>query len=364
MRIGIDGNEANVEKKVGVSNYVFELIHYFHTKTDTSTQFVIYLKDKPRHDFPLPDKHFQYRIVKGDFLWSQLFLPIYLYLKKEMDVFFSPAHYAPRFCPVPTVVTIHDLSFFYYPDEFLKKDLYQLKNWTQYSIEKANKIIAVSKNTKKDVMNYYHIPKNKIEVIYNGFSDAIPPPLRGGISPHQKPYILYVGTIQPRKNLDTLITAFHLLLKEKSDYSLVIAGKKGWLYEKIFDHVKILNLEDKIIFTGYISDEEKATLYENASLFVLPSLYEGFGIPILEAMNSGCPVISSLSSSLPEIGGDACLYFDPKNPKELKEKMIHVIENSEFRKELVKKGKERVQLFSWQKCGQETLQVIKMLHLI
>lgn len=365
MIIGVDGNEANVAQKVGVSIYAYELLRYFARQADHQTQFVIYLRDKPRDEFPPLSQYFQYRIIKGSFLWSQLFLPLNLYLKKEIDVFFSPAHYAPRFCPVPTVVTIHDLSYFYYPDEFLKKDLYQLKNWTKYSVEKAQKIIAVSTTTKKDLIKFYQIPETKIDIVHNGFYSVIPSESRRKvgrsreISKIEKPYILYVGTIQPRKNLIILIEAFNLLLKEKPEYSLIIAGKKGWLYQPIFQKVKELNLEDKIIFTGYIIDEEKTELCANASLFVLPSLYEGFGIPILEAMNFGCPVIASSTSSLPEIGEDACLYFDPKNANELKNKMIEVLANEFLRQQLINKGKKRVQLFSWDKCGKQTLQILK-----
>jgi len=165
--------------------------------------------------------------------------------------------------------------------------------------------------------------------------------------------------VQPRKNLTTLIEAFHLLLKEKPEYFLVIVGKKGWLYEEIFNKVKELNLKNKVIFTGYLEEQELGYVYQNASLFVLPSFYEGFGIPILEAMNFNCPVISSFTSSLPEIGGDACLYFEPSSSQDLKNKMLEFLENEQLRKELVKKGKERVKLFSWEKCGEETLEVIK-----
>lgn len=360
MRIGIDANEANVAEKVGVSVYTFELLKYFQGISNADNQFLIYLRDPPRPELPKEKAFFQYWVVPGHFLWSQLFLPLNLYVKKDIDVFFSPAHYAPRFCPVPTIVTIHDLSYFYYPEEFLKKDLYQLKNWTKYSVKKTRQIIAVSQTTKNDLVKFYQIPEGKIEVIYNGFSHVIP----NGQKPKtksQKPYILYVGTIQPRKNLQTLINAFHALLKEKPEYTLVITGKKGWLYENICNQVKTLQLEHKVIFTGYVGDEEKAQLYADASVFVLPSLYEGFGLPILEAMSYDCPVIASSASSLPEIGADVCLYFDPQKPDELKEKMLEVIDNIDLRKELVKKGKQRVQLFSWQKCGQETLEMIKKL---
>jgi len=360
MIIGIDGNEANVEKKVGVSVYTFELLNYFHKNSSPDNQFITYLKNDPRKELPKPNRFFKYKIIKASFLWSQVFLPVDLYLNRKVNVFFSPAHYGPRFCPVSTVVTIHDLSYFYYPDEFLKKDLYQLKNWTKYTVAKAKKIIAVSKTTKKDLMKFYDVPEDKIEVIYNGYRENIKYQILNiKIKNIKKPFILYVGTVQPRKNLTTLIEAFHLLLKEKPEYFLVIVGKKGWLYEEIFNKVKELNLKNKVIFTGYLEEQELGYVYQNASLFVLPSFYEGFGIPILEAMNFNCPVISSFTSSLPEIGGDACLYFEPSSSQDLKNKMLEFLENEQLRKELVKKGKERVKLFSWEKCGEETLEVIK-----
>lgn len=369
MIIGIDGNEANVEKKVGVSVYTFELLKYFKKNASNDIKFIIYLKSNPRDELPKSNANFVYKIVKGVFLWSQFFLPLNLYLKKEIDLFFSPAHYVPRFCPVPTVTTIHDLSYFYYPQEFLKKDFYQLKNWTKYSVKKAKKIIAVSKTTKNDLINFYHLPDEKIEVIYNGYNNKLKvqnsiPTLRRDKTTAKNlkiktPYFLYVGTLQPRKNLITLIEAFNLLLKEEPEYSLVIVGKKGWMWQDIFAKVADLKLNDKVIFMGYLTDEEIVYLYKNACIFILPSFYEGFGIPILEAMSFNCPVIASNVSSLPEIGDDACLYFDPKNPKELKDKIIQLLINQALRDELVKKGQNRVKLFSWQKCGKETLEVIK-----
>lgn len=363
MVIGIDGNEANVKKKVGVSVYSFELLKNWSKKASREFQFVVYLRRQPRPELPKGKKYFRYQVVKGKFLWSQLFLPANLYLKKQIDLFFAPAHYLPRFCPVPSVVTIHDLSYFYYPSEFLKKDLYQLKNWTKYSLKRADRIIAVSKTTKKDLVRFYHLPYEKIEVVYNGYKKVKIKKLKIKNTIKKlkikQSFILYVGTIQPRKNIITLIDAFHLFLKEKPDYSLIIVGKKGWLYEKMFEKVKELGLEKKIHFPGYLPDNLVANLYEKAAMFVLPSFYEGFGIPILEAMNHGCPVIASFASSLPEVGGEACLYFDPSAPKDLKEKILKLIENEELKKELVKKGKNRVKLFSWQKCAQETLGIIR-----
>src|SRR3990167_7872514 len=173
MIIGIDGNEANIKEKVGVSFYVLKLLEHFQKKATENLQFVVFLKSKPSVDLPLENKHYSYDVIRGNFLWSQTFLPLELYKRKafgqNIQVFFSPAHYAPRFCPISIVVTIHDLSYFYYPEEFLKKDLYQLKNWTEYSIKKARTVIAVSNTTKKDIVKFYHTRDEKIDVIYNGY---------------------------------------------------------------------------------------------------------------------------------------------------------------------------------------------------
>ncbi|MDO8741599.1 MAG: glycosyltransferase family 1 protein, partial [Candidatus Roizmanbacteria bacterium] len=152
--------------------------------------------------------------------------------------------------------------------------------------------------------------------------------------------------------------AFNKFIQTNSDFKLVIVGKKGWLYKDIFEKVKIMKLEEKIIFTDHVSDPELIWFYKNAFCLVLPSFYEGFGIPVLEAMDFDCPVIASYSSSLPEIGGDASLYFDPKNPYDLLEKLKFLKENKELRQELIIKGKQRIKNFSWEKCGKETLDVI------
>jgi glycosyltransferase involved in cell wall biosynthesis len=366
MIIGIDGNEANVYEKVGVSVYTFNLLHLFSKSAKKDLRFVIFLKHKPNSDLPTQNEYFAYKIVPGNFLWSQTFLPFELYKRKALgeniDVFFSPAHYAPRFCPAPVAVTIHDLSYLYYPEEFLKKDLYQLKNWTKYSVDKAKKIIAVSQTTKKDLVKNYHLSDEKIEVIYNGYENKIrnPQSVIKNLTPIKsgENYILYVGTLQPRKNISTLINAFKEFVKNNKKYKLIIAGKKGWLYENIFSQVRDLNLTNKIKFVGYVSDEELVNLYKNAFCFVLPSLYEGFGIPILQAMNYGCPVISSFSSSLPEVGGDACLYFNPKDQNDLVEKLQDLRGSESLRKELIKKGKNRIKKFSWKTCAQETLKIL------
>jgi glycosyltransferase involved in cell wall biosynthesis len=360
MIIGIDGNEANVPMKVGVSVYALNLLYYFKKQADSGTQFRVFLRSKPSDDLPSANKYFSYEIVRGQFFWSQVFLPLRLYMKRDVDVFFSPAHYAPRFCPVPTVVTIHDLSYIYFPGDFLKKDLYQLQNWTHYSIHKAKKIIAVSKTTKNDLTKAYQIPDDMIEVVYNGYEkNRVIQEEKFKIHHTNKPYILYVGTLQPRKNITTLIEAFSKFKDLYPDFKLIIAGKKGWLFDSIFDLVGELGLHNDVYFTDYVTDHQLTFLYKNAFCFVLPSLYEGFGIPILEAMSLGCPVISSFASSLPEIGGDACLYFDPQNVDDLVDKLDSFKKDEKMKNSFIQKGKRRVKEFSWKRCGEQTLAVIR-----
>jgi len=359
--IAVDGNEANVEHKVGVSVYTFELLSYFQKKADENVRFTVFLRNPPRSDMPPKSDYFAYEVVPGGFGWSQLFLPLRLGIKYvqgvRYDVFFSPAHYIPRFCPFKTVVTIHDLSYIYFPNEFLKKDLYQLTHWTRYAIEKSSQVIAVSKTTKRDILKEYGVNDTKVTIIYNGYSSE-----KTVLSPKGKrahPYFLYVGTIQPRKNIKFMISAFSQFIKTHPDHQLIIAGKMGWLSEDVLPYVDTLGLNTSVLFPGYVSDEEKSNLYKNAAACILPSLYEGFGIPLLEAMSHACPVISSFKSSLPEVGGEACLYFDPNEIADLLEKMELIVTDQKIRKDLIEKGKQRIKTFSWEKTSAETLSLLQ-----
>lgn len=363
MIIGIDGNEANVLKKVGVSVYTAQLLKYFKQKSSKDTRFLIYLREAPQSHMPTPGEFFQYRVIWGRAFWLQFFLSGYLQLRREVDVFFSPAHYSPRFCPVPLVVTIHDLSYLFYRDEFLKKDLYKLTNWTRDSVKNASKILAVSKTTKKDILKEYSIADEKVSVVYNGFEKSIAddskwPAVAERYQLQKNKYILYVGTLQPRKDIPTLIEAFTQFQKKHTEYKLVIVGKKGWMYEKILK-LAPHHAQPHIVFTDYLPDEEVVALYQNAFCYTLPSLYEGFGIPLLEAMSYGCPVITSYASSLPEIGGEACLYFEPKNIEDLLFNMELLQKDSSLRSELIQKGKERITHFSWSRSAEETLSILK-----
>lgn len=356
MLIAIDGNEANVKERVGVSMYTYQLLSYFASWASEDLQFSVILRNKPLKNMPREHAYFTYTHVPGRMLWRDIFLPLHLLkLKKKPDVFFSPAHYTPLFTSIPVVVTIHDVSYLYYPHEFLSKDLYKLQNWTAHALHQSKKVIAVSNFTRNDIMKKYHITPGKIVTIYNGYNAGKAKNVHGST----KNYILYVGTLQPRKNIKTLINSFAEVKKQMPHIKLVIAGKKGWMYDDLFVLVQKHDIGDSVEFTDYVDDNKLAQLYADASLFVLPSLYEGFGITILEAMHYGAPVLAAQGSCLEEIGGDACEYFDPHDTMKLRDAMMKIIKDPARADRMRQKGFERVRQFSWEKCAKETLNALK-----
>lgn len=377
----IDGNEANVDKTVGVSVYTSNLLSQFKRYASHDIRFLVYLRENPKLHLPRENQYFRYKVVWGPFMWLRLFLPLqmridYMWqrLRKVMKLsnirfhaFFAPSHYSPPWIPpnCRLVVTIHDLAYEFFPDEFLKKDLFKLHHWTIESVTKAHDIIAVSSHTRADIVKMYHIPEEMIHTIPNGLTPfkTTTPKQNMLIQGHDYKlvpyhYILYVGTLQPRKNLTTLVYAFALFHKENPDYKLVIAGKKGWLYKEIFSLVHKLKLEDVVHIVGYVNELEKYHLYHKAFCFVMPSLYEGFGIPMLEAFSASCPVIASNASALPEVGGTAALYFEPKNANSLLDKLRMLEKDLKLRNELVERGEARARKFSWEYCAENTLEIL------
>ncbi|PJE63476.1 hypothetical protein COU89_03120 [Candidatus Roizmanbacteria bacterium CG10_big_fil_rev_8_21_14_0_10_45_7] len=343
MIIGIDGNEANVVQRVGVSWYVFHVLHQLARQANQNRKVRIFLREPPQEDLPKASMYVEYCVVPGIRLWSQLFLPINLYLfHRDVSVFIAPAHYAPRRAPCPTIVIIHDVSYRYYPHDFRKKDVYQLNAWTGYSVKNARKIAAVSQKTKEDVIAQYHVNPDDVRVIHNGFeapSVAVP---------HEKDNtIIYIGTLQPRKNVETLLEAYALFKRTHQDYHLVIVGKKGWLYEHIDMAIERYHLRDAVTFTGYIDEREKYQLLGRARALVMPAYYEGFGLPLLEAMWAGTPIIAAHTGSLSEVGGDACLYVDPIDAYRMAQAIATLVDDSLLQKKYREAGKKRVKQFTW-----------------
>jgi len=376
MQIGIDGNEANVTNRVGSNVYAYEVLRQLHKeigqRDDVSVK--VYLKEPWKTLLPEPHQTWKYSVFGPKQLWTQWRLPLSLYaekaiLKNAPSVFFSPGHYAPRLCPVPSVITIMDLAFLKFPQEFRKKDLRQLSAWTKYSVANASHILTISKATKKDVCEFYGVNENRVTVTYPSASIAAVKTEKDNSFRHfcayygiTQPFLLYVGTLQPRKNITRLIEAFSTL-KSRSRFKevkLVIVGKKGWIYESMFAKMKELGLKNEVVFTGFVSEWEKVELLKHASAFVLPSLYEGFGIPVLEAMLAGTPVLVSRVSSLPEVGGDAVSYIeDPKSVDEIERKLAEVLQLTENKRlDMIARQREQAQKFSWEKCGKKTLEAL------
>jgi len=366
MIIGIDANEANQKTRVGVGQFAFNVIKELERR-DKKNHYLMYLKAPPLPDLPEKRLNWDYKFFGPSKLWTQVSLPIKLFTQKErLDVFYSPSHYSPRFSLMPTVISIMDLWHHYQPEQFTKKDLYQLTFWEKYSVKKASRIVTISESTKKDLIKFYQYPADRITVAYPGFDkfeiQTSSPETNSQIEKIKKKYkiskdyLLYLGTLQPKKNLTGLVQAFNLLTSRYPDLGLVIAGKKGWLYEEIFKKVKDLRLEDRVVFTGFIEESEKPYLIAGCGCFVLPSFYEGFGIPVLEAMALGVPVAISNISSLPEVGGRAAFYFDPKDPEKIAQTIGKVLKLSpEQTKKVGESGRQQARKFSWEKCGRQVL---------
>jgi glycosyltransferase involved in cell wall biosynthesis len=366
MIIGIDGNEANVQNRVGISEFAYQLLLQFYKHSESGLKKQIYLKTEPLNGLPESSDAWNYRVLKPGKLWTQWRLPLDLFMHHPRpDVFFSPTHYAPRFSPVPTVISVMDVSYLRFPELFNKSDLYQLRNWTAYSIKNAAKVLTISNSSKDDIIKAYNVSPEKVVTVYPGIKETVTlEPKIYGMNQLQSKYnisdkfILFVGTLQPRKNISRLIEAFSKL-DEKGGLDLVIIGKRGWLYEEILEAPKKYGVEERVKFLEGVTDDELNVFYKHALCYVLPSLYEGFGLPVLEAMKHDCPVITSNSSSLPEAGGDAALYVDPEDVDDITAKIQQLVASKALREELIAKGKKQVTKFSWEKAARETMDVLR-----
>ncbi len=383
MRIGVNGFEAVVPRfgydsnglpnRVGSSLVAFEWLSELE-KLDKKNQYTIYLPVEPTRDMPKERDGWQYDILPSRPLWT-IFALSPAIRKEKFDIFFSPTHYGPLFIQTPQVISVLDISYKYFPELFKKKDLFQLNVWGGHSIRSARKIITISRSSKSDIIRKYGISEAKVEVAYLGVREVLSSKYKVSsmktLEKHgvKKPYILFVGTLQPRKNIVRLVEAFSRVVHPRGEsaptsgvgknLTLVIVGRRGWKYEEILDAPKRYGVEDRVRFLESVSDEELPAFYESAELFVLPSLYEGFGLPILEAMKYGCPVLASNVSSLPEAGGEAAVYFDPENVDEIARKIDEVLSDKELRDNMIKKGREQVKKFSWEKSARQVLKVLE-----
>ena len=370
MIIGIDGNEANIKEKVGVHQYAFKIlwgINKLGIENGKNTYF-IYLKNPPRDDLPKESKYWKYKVIPGKGLWILTRLMPHLWRRQNLEVFFSPSHYLPPLTRIPCVCTIHDLGYLKFSGQFKKYDYWQLKYWTAISVYISKYIIAVSESTKNDIVRHYSFASRKIKVVHHGYDRHL---FKHDIGSNvvrrirekykiPKDYLLFMSMLKPSKNIEGLLEAFALSKNKLDDIKLVIAGKKGWLFESIFEKVQELGLKKDVIFTDYIHESDKEGLIKGAKAFILPSYWEGFGMDVLNAMACGTPVIVSRVASLPEVAGKAGIFVNPNNVKDISKAILKVLllPPKEYNM-LVNAGLEQVKKFSWEKSAKETLEVLK-----
>jgi glycosyltransferase involved in cell wall biosynthesis len=370
MLIGIDASRATAVRRTGTENYSLNLIRELLAQ-DQDRRYRLYFNQAPAADlFPAGA---DWRVIPFPRLWTHLRLAWEM-LSDPPDLLFVPSHVLPLAHPRRTVVTVHDLGYHYYPEAHTTFQNVYLRWSTRYNARAATRLLADSQATCQDLIRYYDTPEEKIAVVYPGRDETLAPVAgeeslagiraRYGLS---ESYLLYVGTLHPRKNLVRLVQAFAALLQSLAASSnrrmdglqLVLAGQKGWHYDEIFAEVRRLGLTERVVLTGYVPGADLGGLLSGALAFVFPSLYEGFGLPVLEAMACGTSVVCSATSSLPEVAGDAALLVDPLDTEEISRALYQIVVDEPLRRVLVERGFQQVQRFSWQRCAQETLQVLE-----
>jgi glycosyltransferase involved in cell wall biosynthesis len=367
MRIGVDITSA-VTQGGGIGRYTRELI-YALVRADKTTDYHLFSAKQPP-TLPVPDP-----IPSGDNisyhqaplserwlyrLWYRLKLPLPVQLMTgQLDLFHSPDFVLPPVRnDIPTIVTVHDLSFVHYPKTFTPALVNYLNNVVPWSVERATHILADSQATKDDLMNIWGVTAEKVTVLYSGVSGRFRPvtnnkqlsAVRQKYDIGDAPYLVSVSTLQPRKNFQMLIRAFKPVAAEQP-HNLIIAGGKGWLYEEMLAEVEKQGLEGRVKFIGFVADGDLPALYSEASLMVFPSLYEGFGLPLLEAMACGVPVLSSNSSCLPEVAGEAAVLLPPTDQDAWSQSMNDLLSNSSQRARMVAAGFLQARKFTWKKAA-------------
>lgn len=350
MKIAIDV-QTTLGQKSGFGYYVKNLVENLE-KNDSRNDYYLVTPSTER-DFSTPQR----------FIWDQFTFPKRA-RKVKVDILHQPCFSAPIFYHGKVVVTCHDIISILFPKnlQFWSRLFYS--KWMPFSYRRADMIIASSECTKRDMVKHLKINPEKIKVIYLATSSEFETVQNSKIIQKVKEkyqtgdkYFIHVGTLEPRKNLSFLVKAFSLAVKKGISENLVIVGKKGWYYEDLFKLVEELKLQERVIFTGYAEEKDIPVLYAGATALTFPSLYEGFGFPPLEAISCGTPVISSNTSSLPEVIGEAGILIPPKNENLWAEKMVQISRNTNLREELSQKGLVQAKKFSWEKTAEEVVKV-------
>ncbi len=368
MQFGIDASRATKPQPTGTEYYSAEIIKAL-AELNTKHEFILYSPVKPMGELAALPNNFRWKIMPFPRFWSQLRLSAeFLSRRPSSEVVFEPAHTVPLFHPRGMVTTIHDLGFFRFPELYTSLERYYHGYSFRFSVKHSAHIIAVSEATKKDILHFApRTSAEKITVIYHGYHHKLYKPAKKplkkiavGYRMIEAPYFFFVGRIEEKKNISRLLAAFEQFNRAHPEYSLVLAGKPGYGYEHFRSQIMEypFAIRSRIYFLGYASEEHIALLMQHAAALVFPSLFEGFGMPLLEAMAAHTPVICSNTTSLPEIAGEAALQIAPRDTKTLMHALSEVVK-PEVRKKLVKMGERRVKQFSWHKAAQATLAVLE-----
>jgi glycosyltransferase involved in cell wall biosynthesis len=352
-------------RRAGVSNYVEALLTHLGM-LDRRNRYTIYttrglsgaaLRLPPNfavRPSRLPTINPRVRIP-----WEQLLAPLLLQLARA-DVFHGVLNVAPLFCPTPSVITIHDLAFLSFPQTFRRLNRSYLTWATRVSARRAARILAVSEFTKQEIVRLLGVPPERIVVTYDACGEHFAPPNPAVLAAFRRRaglperFILFVSTLEPRKNVPLLLDAY-ARIAASTDAPLIIGGGKGWLYEPIFAKAEALGLGDRVRFAGFIDGADLPLWYAAATVFTLPSRYEGFGMPLLEAMACGTPVVTTTSSSLPEVVGDAGLTVPPTDADALGAALVRVLNDADLRADMRERGLRQAQRFSWRETAERTL---------
>jgi glycosyltransferase involved in cell wall biosynthesis len=351
----------------GVGTYIKQLIGAL-AALESSDEFTVFASESGRPHLASAAPRLRYEMAPANrplrLLWEQTQLPRLL-RSRGVDVFHGATFTLPLWKSCRHVVSIHDMTFHLTPERHLPAKRYYFQQMIPRACRQADAVIAISESTKRDLISLLGVREEKIFVVYHG----VPPhyrrvtdeqPLaavrrRFGLN---RPYVLHVGMLEPRKNLKTLVEAYRTADDIHTDYDLVLAGGYGWGYEPLLEQIRASGL-DSIRATGYVAEEDLPALYSQAELFVYPSVYEGFGLPVLEAMAFEVPVITSNVSSMPEVAGDACFLIEPEDVSGLKQAMRRILGSPELRSRMAAAGRARAQQFTWEATARRTLDVYR-----
>jgi glycosyltransferase involved in cell wall biosynthesis len=357
VRIAIDASRTTVRRVTGTEQYAIQLIRAI-IRLNNQHHITLYFRDTPLPDLFPPSDHVTYKVIRFSRVWTHLRFAAALWQDKP-DVTFVPAHTLPFAFPGCAVVTVHDLGFKYFPEAHPLRQRLYLDWTTRYSARRASIILADSQATADDLTKFYGTPSEKIQVVYPGVEKPTSGNLETMRQKYHLPerYFLFIGTLQPRKNIARIVQAYRLWKAAHPDNptELVLAGGKGWL----FDPTWVESIEG-VHLTGYIDDADKGALYAGALALLFPSLYEGFGFPVIEAMHCGTPVIASNTSSLPELVGEAGLLVDPLNVDNIASAMSKLSDDETLRPTLREHSLVQTAIFTWEHAAQQTLNALEL----